>query len=377
MKIIIAPDKFKGSLSSIEVCNSLTKGLKMNNSNLNVISCPMADGGDGSLEIINHYLDLKSVEITVNDPLFRPIKSIYYISEKTAYIEMSSATGLALLKKEDRNCMNTSSYGTGELIVDAIQKGVSSIYLFIGGSATNDGGIGMASALGYRFYDSSENILSPIGRNLILINRIDQSGVKFNSQEVNVKVVCDVNNTLFGKDGAAYVYAAQKGANSIEIKQLDRGMINLASKLLKYDFPDIANVPRGGAAGGLGGGSIAFLGAQLISGTQNFIEITKLKKLIKDCDLVITGEGKLDMQTIHGKVISGVCEISKQFNKPIIAVCGIAEMTMSDMLGLKKVYTIIDRANSVDDAIQNVEEYLIQIGANIIDDIKDWYLTKK
>ena len=377
MKIIIAPDKFKGSLSSIEVCNSLTKGLKMNNSNLNVISCPMADGGDGSLEIINYYLDLKSVEITVNDPLFRPIKSIYYISEKTAYIEMSSATGLALLKKEDRNCMNTSSYGTGELIVDAIQKGVSSIYLFIGGSATNDGGIGMASALGYRFYDSSENILSPIGRNLILINRIDQSGVKFNSQEVNVKVVCDVNNTFFGKDGAAYVYAAQKGANSIEIKQLERGMINLASKLLKHDFPDIANVPRGGAAGGLGGGSIAFLGAQLISGTQNFIEITKLKKLIKDCDLVITGEGKLDMQTIHGKVISGVCKISKQFNKPIIAVCGIAEMTMSDMLGLKKVYTIIDRANSVDDAIQNVEEYLIQIGANIIDDIKDWYLTKK
>ena len=377
MKIIIAPDKFKGSLSSIEVCNSLTKGLKMNNSNLNVISCPMADGGDGSLEIINHYLDLKSVEITVNDPLFRPIKSIYYIHEKTAYIEMSSATGLALLKKEDRNCMNTSSYGTGELIVDAIQKGVSSIYLFIGGSATNDGGIGMASALGYRFYDSSENILSPIGRNLILINRIDQSGAKFNSQEVNVKVVCDVNNTFFGKDGAAYVYAAQKGANSIEIKQLELGMINLASKLLKHDFPDIANVPRGGAAGGLGGGSIAFLGAQLISGTQNFIEITKLKKLIKDCDLVITGEGKLDMQTIHGKVISGVCKISKQFNKPIIAVCGIAEMTMSDMLGLKKVYTIIDRANSVDDSIQNVEEYLIQIGANIIDDIKDWYLTKK
>lgn len=377
MKIIIAPDKFKGSLSSIEVCNSLTKGLKMNNSNLNVICCPMADGGDGSLEIINHYLDLKSVEITVNDPLFRPIKSIYYIYEKTAYIEMSSATGLALLKKEDRNCMNTSSYGTGELIVDAIQKGVSSIYLFIGGSATNDGGIGMASALGYRFYDSSENILSPIGRNLILINRIDQSGVKFNSQEVNVKVVCDVNNTFFGKDGAAYVYAAQKGANSIETKQLEQGMINLASKLLKHDFPDIANVPRGGAAGGLGGGSIAFLGAKLISGTQNFIEITKLKKLIKDCDLVITGEGKLDMQTIHGKVISGVCKISKQFNKPIIAVCGIAEMTMSDMLGLKKVYTIIDRAISVDDAIQNVEQYLIQIGANIIDDIKDWYLTKK
>jgi len=377
MKIIIAPDKFKGSLSSIEVCNSLTKGLKMNNSNLNIISCPMADGGDGSLEIINHYLDLKSVEITVNDPLFRPIKSIYYIYENIAYIEMSSATGLALLKKEDRNCMNTSSYGTGELIVDAIQKGVSSIYLFIGGSATNDGGIGMASALGYRFYDSSENILSPIGRNLILINRIDQSGVKFNSQEVNVKVVCDVNNTFFGKDGAAYVYAAQKGANSIEIKQLEQGMINFASKLLKHDFPDIANVPRGGAAGGLGGGSIAFLGAQLISGTQNFIEITKLKKLIKDCDLVITGEGKLDMQTIHGKVISGVCKISKQFNKPIIAVCGIAEMTMSDMLGLKKVYTIIDRANSVDDAIQNVEQYLIQIGANIIDDIKDWYLTKK
>ena len=162
-KILIAPDKFKGSLSAFEVCNALAKGLKKSNSSLDIIACPMADGGDGSLQTINYYLNLKPVELLVNDPLFRPIKSTYYRSQKIAYIEMSSASGLVLLKEEERNCMFTSSFGTGELIADAIQKGATTINLFIGGSATNDGGIGIASALGYRFFDACENLLSPIG----------------------------------------------------------------------------------------------------------------------------------------------------------------------------------------------------------------------
>ena len=366
MNIVIAPDKFKGSLSAIEVCNALTKGLKTNNPNLQVISCPMADGGDGSLDTMNHYFNLKPVELIVNDPLFSPIKSTYYISKKTAYIEMSSASGLVLLKKEDRNCMNTSSFGTGELILDAVQNGATTINLFIGGSATNDGGIGMASALGYKFYDSSENLLSPLGKNLLLINRIDNTEVHFDPQMINIKVICDVNNPLHGKNGAAYIYAAQKGASLIEIEQLNKGLVNLASKLIVNGFPDIADIPGSGAAGGAGGGAVAFFGAKLISGIQNFIEITKLEALIKDCDLVITGEGKIDSQTERGKVVSGVCNIAKHYVKPVIAVCGGLEKGVSNKLGLKKVYSLLDRTNSIEKAMENGKEYLVEIGKDIL-----------
>ena len=366
MNILLAPDKFKGSMSALEVCNSIVKGLKKNNSNLNILSCPMADGGEGSLEIINHYLKLNPVQLTVNDPLFRPIKSTYYLSKKNAYIQMSSASGLILLKKEERNCMLTSSYGTGELILDSLKKGARSINLFIGGSATNDGGIGLASALGYRFFDSSGSLINPIGKYLSSIDKIDKSQLLFNPEEVEVKVVCDVNNPLYGKNGAAHVYASQKGASLIEIDQLNEGLINLASKLIQYDFPAIAKVPGAGAAGGVGGGAIAFLNAKLASGIQTFIDLTQLETLIKECDLVITGEGKLDSQTLQGKVVSGVCSLAKKHKKEIIGICGEAEKNVSTKLGFKKVYTILDRTNSVEEAIEKTDEYLADICIEIL-----------
>mgnify|MGYP001165656388 FL=1 len=366
MKIVICPDKFKDSMSAIDVCSSLKKGLLVNNSDLNIISCPMADGGEGSLEILNYYLDLKPEEIIVNDPLFRPIKSTYYLSGKTAYIEMSSASGLYLLKKEERNCMNTSSIGTGQLILDAIKKGATSINLFVGGSATNDGGIGIASALGYLFYDSLDNLLIPKGQNLLSIHRIDKSEVKFNLKKININVICDVNNPLHGKNGAACVFASQKGANPNEINQLDKGLINLESVLIKHDFPNIANIPGSGAAGGVGGGSIAFLGAKLISGIQNFIKITQLERLIKDCNLIITGEGKLDSQTEKGKVISGVSKLALKYKKPIIAICGDADLETSKKLGIKKVYTILERAKSIEDSKKRVGDYLTEIGMELL-----------
>ena len=366
MNILLAPDKFKGSMSALEVCNSIVKGLKKNNSNLNILSCPMADGGEGSLEIINHYLKLNPVQLTVNDPLFRPIKSTYYLSKKNAYIQMSSASGLILLKKEERNCMLTSSYGTGELILDSLKKGARSINLFIGGSATNDGGIGLASALGYRFFDSSGSLINPIGKNLSSIDKIDKSQLLFNPEEVEVKVVCDVNNPLYGKNGAAHVYASQKGASLIEIDQLNEGLINLASKLIQYDFPAIAKVPGAGAAGGVGGGAIAFLNAKLASGIQTFIDLTQLETLIKECDLVITGEGKLDSQTLQGKVVSGVCSLAKKHKKEIIGICGEAEKNVSNKLGFKKVYAILDRTNSVEEAIEKTDEYLADICIEIL-----------
>ena len=373
MKIVIAPDKFKDSLSAIQVCNALKKGIIKNFYEKDIISCPLADGGDGSLETLNYYLDLKPVSLIVNDPLFRPIKSTYYLNNKTAYIELSSASGLMLLKEKDRNCMFTSSFGTGELICDALNKGITNINLFIGGSATNDGGIGIASALGYKFYDASENLLSPIGKNLILINRIDKREVKFNFDDITVKVICDVNNPLYGKNGAAYVYASQKGAKVSQVQKLDKGLINLESKLLHHNFSSIADIPGAGAAGGVGGGSISFLKAKLISGIENFLKISRLEKIINDCDLIITGEGKLDSQTQYGKVISGVSNLAKKFNKTIIAVCGDADKDNYNILGLKKVYTILDKTDLKDDAMLNAERYLVEIGEDISKRLKKNY----
>ena len=369
MKILIAADKFKGSLSATQVCSAIAKGIKINNDKHEIISCPMADGGEGSLDIINNYLSLMPVELIVNDPLFRPIKSTYYISDLTAYIEMSSASGLTLLKKEEQNCMYTSSYGTGELIKDAINKGLTTINLYIGGSATNDGGIGIASALGFEFYDKFKKLLSPIGKNLESIDYIDVGKINFNFKEININVICDVDNRLYGKNGAAFVYASQKGAGSSEIKKLDRGLINLQSILIKHDFPDVANIPGSGAAGGVGGGLVSLVGAKLISGIQNLIEITELELLINECDIIITGEGKIDLQTEKGKVISGICKLAKKYKKSIIAVCGDKEEGVSVKLGLNKVYTILEIADSINDAIDNGEKYLIDIGSKILTDL--------
>jgi len=372
MKIVIAPDKFKDSLSAIKVCENLVNGLTNQESTIDFISCPMADGGEGSLETLNYHLNFEPVELIVNDPLFRPVKSTYFISNNIAYIEMSSASGLELLKEIDRNPMLTSSIGTGELILDAINKGVKKINLFIGGSATNDGAVGIAYALGYRFYDSMGNHLSPIGGNLSLIDTIDSKKVRINLKEFDINVFCDVDSPMFGKDGAAFTYAPQKGANFSQVKYLDKGLKNLVSKLTKNNYKNIAYIPGSGAAGGVGGGLIAFFDAKLVSGIEKIIEVVQLEKLINNCDLIITGEGKLDSQTEKGKVISGVCRLATKYQKPVIAVCGSEEKYISKKLGIKKVYAIEDRANSFEDSLNNAGEYLVEIGNEIFN-----FLNKK
>jgi len=372
MKIVIAPDKFKDSLSAIEVCDNLIEGLSKPYSNFDYISCPMADGGEGSLEILNYYLDLEPIKLIVNDPLFRPVKSTYYVSNNTAFIEMSSASGLVLLNPSDRNPMLTSSIGTGELIQDAIDKGFKNINLFIGGSATNDGAIGIAHALGYRFYDILGNLLSPIGKNLINIDTIDSRKITSNLKDFNIEVFCDVNNSMYGSEGASFIYAAQKGASPSQVKLLDEGLKNLVAKLNENDYKNISDIPGSGAAGGVGGGSIAFLDAKLVSGIDKIIEVVQLEKLINNCDLIITGEGKLDSQTNKGKVISGICKIAKKYQKPVIAVCGYEEKNISNKLGIKKVFAIYDKANSLKDSISNAGKYLTEIGSEIFT-----YLNKK
>ncbi|MBT8300702.1 MAG: glycerate kinase, partial [Maribacter sp.] len=209
MKFVIAPDKFKGSLTGFEFCDAVEEGLRKVFVDAEILKMPLADGGDGTMEVVRHYIRGERETITVHDPLFRPIKAAYLYSEqsKIAYIEMAEASGLKLLKEEERNCMHTTSLGTGELMADALQKGAEEIILGIGGSATNDGGMGMAKALGYRFLDSSNEELQPVGSNLMKVKKIDTLNIHPKLKGVKVKVACDVTNPLYGANGAAHVYA--------------------------------------------------------------------------------------------------------------------------------------------------------------------------
>ncbi|MEM8891935.1 MAG: glycerate kinase [Bacteroidota bacterium] len=366
MKILLAPDKFKGSLSAEEVCEALGKGLKKVQPDVELIIRPLADGGDGSLDILGHYFELETHVCEVQDPLGRSISASYNMAQGVAYIEMSKASGLVLLKAEERTAMKTSSFGTGQLIRDALDKGAKEVYLFIGGSATNDGGTGIAQALGYRFLDAEGNEVEAIGEKLIDIDRIDGSQVLEELREISVKVICDVNNPFYGPHGAAYVYAAQKGASPEEIAFLDKGLEHLAEKLVSQGYVDVNTVPGAGAAGGVGGGSIAFLNAELIAGIEMFLQISELEKWVKASDLIITGEGKMDAQTEHGKVVSGVSQLAQKYRKPVIGVCGVADEGVAEKLKLNKVHTIMSRSQSIEEAMSKAAQKLEEIGELIL-----------
>lgn len=362
MKILISPDKFKGSLSAQEVCEAVDRGVKRFDKSIETIYHPLADGGEGTLENLQSSLDLESVEVEVNDPLFRPINAEYKISGNNAYIEMAAASGLPLLTDDERNCLYTTTYGTGELMLDAINKGVKNIYLFVGGSATNDAGIGMAAMLGFQFYDSDNNELSPIGQELINISKIDPSNLNFDPNQINVVVVCDVKNPLYGPEGAAYIYGPQKGVNKEEVKFLDDGLRNF-SKAVKSNLGiDVSILEGGGAAGGISAGAYAFLNAKIKPGIQTIFEITGYEKKLESVDLIITGEGKLDNQTIHGKVIHGVDQISTKLNIPYAIICGIAEdlemlereLSATQILQIKTADVTLDSA--INEAAKHVED---------------------
>ena len=361
MTILVASDKFKGSLSATEACSAIKKGILEYDNTIKVLTCPMADGGDGSLKILEEYESLDSLTVPVYDPLMRPIKAAYKTNKQTAYIEMAAASGLMLLAKKERNCMHTTTFGTGQLILNAIQKGMKNIYLFIGGSATNDGGIGMAAALGYRFLDQSDKELLPIGQSLYEIARIDDSNLFFDKNKIIIKVVSDVQNPLTGQQGAAWIYGAQKGADIEEIKLLDKGLNTLAKQLVKQTYPDINQLSGAGAAGGLGGGAVAFLGAELISGISFFIQKTALETQLKEVDLVITGEGHLDNQSLAGKVIHGVCRLAKQHKTPTMILCGRSEFQQIPSLNIEHIYSIMDISTSEKEAMEMAYHQLTKL----------------
>ena len=368
MKVLIASDSFKDALSAMEVCKAISKGLLLASSKITPVLFPMADGGEGTSEILTFHSGGHMLEVDVQDPLFRPIKASYGLSgdKKTAFIEMAEASGIQLLKPEERKASQTSSIGTGELLKDAMHKGVSKILLGIGGSATNDAGMGMATALGFKFLDKNKKVLSPIGANLIKVDQV-VSPDNWNLH-CAIEVICDVDNPLFGPKGAAYIYSPQKGASEEEVKLLDAGLKHFAQVLEQAFRKDYSEIAGTGAAGGLGFGALTFLNAGLKPGIEALMDYTNFEAQLEGVDLIITGEGRLDQQTLNGKLIQGICKMANSQSVPVIALCGSLEASPEQIkaIGLKAAYSILNRPMSLQEALADTACLLEKTSFNVI-----------
>jgi glycerate kinase len=368
MKIVLAPDKFKNSLTGLEFCDAVEAGIKAITPDVEIVKLPLADGGDGTIEVVNYYLKGEVINVEVSNPFFKPVMASYLYSDssKTAFIEMAEASGVKLLRPEQFDCKNASTLGTGEMILDAMNIGASTIILGIGGSATNDCGIGLATAIGYRFLDDNNQEVKPIGANLSSINSIDITKVHPKLNDIDFKIACDVTNPLYGKEGAAYVYAEQKGAKAEDVIMLDKGLKDF-SKIINSVFNvDVQSIEGAGAAGGMGIASKVFLKGALESGIQLIKNLANFDDKINQSDWVITGEGKLDLQTLSGKTITGILISAKAKKIKVAAFCGAVDLEKNDIKNFQIDYTdaVINHSKDLDDAIQNAYNYVKKMASN-------------
>lgn len=326
-KVVLAFDSFKGSVSSKEITQTLQRAISSEWEDLDVVSFPIADGGEGTVEILADTLGAESVCCTVHDPLMRPINARYAIvyDQHLAIIEMASAAGLPPLSEKERNPMFTSTYGVGEIVLDAVQKGCTHILLGLGGSATNDAGTGMLAAMGVSFLDKEGKSVDPCGKTLKSIEKIDTTSMFPSLKNISFTIICDVDNPFCGKNGAAYVYAPQKGASTDEVKELDEGLCHYRELILRQFGKDINLQAGAGAAGGMAGGLLPFLKVKLMPGSQTVLRLLGFENVIKEASLVITGEGKVDRQTCMGKALQGILDLSKKYQVPVVAIGGAVE----------------------------------------------------
>lgn len=353
LKILISPDKFKGSLPAAEVCKAIAGGIRQLSPDHEILEVPMADGGEGSMEIIHRQTGGHFRKTTVLDPLFRPIEASWLLHGDTAYIEMAAASGLQLLAEEERKAKRTTTYGTGELILEAIRSGATRIFLLVGGSATNDAGMGMAKALGFGFTDREGKELEGRGEQMIGVQNIRPTALDLSA--VSFFVLCDVGNPFYGPEGAAHVFARQKGATDEEIRELDEGLKHMAGVFKSTFGIDVQQISGAGAAGGIAGGAVAMLGAKIQSGIHTLMEIAGLEDKIKEADLVITGEGKTDTQTLNGKVIAGVAKLAAKYQKPVLVFCGKLELNQTQLneLGITAAFAVKKEGMSVEEAMRD------------------------
>lgn len=355
MKIVVAIDSLKGSLSSLEAGLAISEGIHKVKKDADVIVRPLADGGEGTVEALTLGMGGRLEEVTVTGPLADKVKATYGIidASHTAIIEMSAAAGITLIREEERNPLETTTYGVGEMIKDAIAKGCRNFIVGIGGSATNDGGLGMLQALGYDFLDENDNQVALGAKGLKDIAKISDEHVISDLKECSFKVACDVTNTLCGEQGCSAIFGPQKGATPTMIIQMDKWLSHYADLTKeKYPFSD-RTYPGTGAAGGLGFAFCSYLNATLESGIKIVLDETKLHEYIVDADLVITGEGRLDSQTVFGKAPIGVAEIAKKNNKPVIAFSGCVteDATVCNQHGIDAFFPILRGIVSLNDAM--------------------------
>jgi glycerate kinase len=345
-------------------------GIRLAYPEAEITAIQLADGGEGTMQILTKLAAGKQLTVSVQDPLGRPVNAKYGISAdgKTAFIEMAAASGLNLLVPSEYNPLETSTFGTGQLIKCALEQGISKVILGIGGSATNDGGIGMAAALGYVFFDKAGNVLKAVGGNLQYIHRIESSDIIPGLEDLQITVACDVSNPLYGENGAAWVYGPQKGADKQMITSLDLGLRNLADVACQKFLIDVSHTPGAGAAGGLGAGCLWFLNATLKSGIGIVMEQARMEAMIQNSDLVITGEGKVDKQTLEGKVVKGLANICRQHHVPLAVVCGTLDISAEEIRasGVTYATSIINAPMELGTALSQANRLVQEATFNLV-----------
>lgn len=378
MKIVIAPDSFKESLSAMQVATAIEQGFREIYPDAQYVKLPMADGGEGTVESMVEATEGHYHFIDVTGPLGTPVQARWGIlgDGKTAVIEMAAASGLHHVPPEHRNPLLTTSYGTGELILAALDRGVEHIILGIGGSATNDGGAGMLQALGIDLLDEKGDALPEGGGALSKLATIDTSRADPRLKTVSITVACDVNNPLCGPTGASAIFGPQKGATEAMVAALDGALAVYGKRLQEFTGRDVMNAPGAGAAGGMGAALLGLLGADLKPGVEIVINALQLERLVADASLVITGEGRLDSQSICGKTPIGVARCAKRYQKPVIALAG--GLTQDHQIvhehGLDAVFSVLTRIATLPEALEDAE-YNLRISARNIASV--WKLSQQ
>ncbi|WP_437889919.1 glycerate 2-kinase [Phytobacter sp. V91] len=369
MKIVIAPDSYKESLSATEVAQAIEKGFREIFPDAQYVSVPVADGGEGTVEAMIAATKGTSHTASVTGPLGEEVNASWGMSGdgKTAFIEMAAASGLALVPPELRNPLITTSRGTGELILHALEHGAKNIIIGIGGSATNDGGAGMVQALGAKLCDANGVEIGNGGGSLMSLNAIDISGLDPRLSDCTIRVACDVTNPLTGEQGASRIFGPQKGATEALIVELDRNLGHYADVIKKSLNVDVKNVPGSGAAGGMGAALMAFLGAELRSGIEIVTQALNLEEHIHDCTLVVTGEGRIDSQSIHGKVPVGVANVAKKYHKPVIGIAGslTRDVGVVHQYGIDAVFSVLTSIGTLEEAFRGAFDNIYRASRNI------------
>lgn len=370
MKILLCPDKFRGSMTAVDACRAMADGIRQIDPAIRVVSLPLADGGEGTTDALTAATGGQKHSVAVQGPLGQSIRADFGVSADgtMAFVELAAASGLHRLDPSERDALRANTVGTGQLLRAAIATGARRIILGLGGSATTDGGMGLAAALGYQFWDKQNQLLPSGGDYLAQVARISAPLSPPDGSAFTLELACDVTAPLYGPAGAACVYAPQKGASPDDVIRLDAGLRHWADLVGQYVGQDLADVPGAGAAGGAGFGAMAFLNATIRPGAELMMQLTGFTEQLDDAHLIITGEGKLDVQTRQGKLIAGITEQANRRGIPVIALCGTLDLTPAEItsLGLTYAASIIPRPLLLDEALQQGPILLRNMTANVV-----------